>query len=47
MKEVLEILIDLLVKKVNFVLSTQIHQKKSFEIPNNVVLIPFLDMTYI
>jgi hypothetical protein len=46
-EEVKEFLIDFFVEKVNFILTTQFHPKKSFETSNNVILIPFLDMTYI
>jgi hypothetical protein len=43
-EEVYKFLIDFFIGKVNFVLTTQNHQKKSFEISNNVILIPYLDM---
>ena len=40
-------LIDSFVKKINFVLVRQNHQKKSFGILNNIILMSFLDITYI
>jgi hypothetical protein len=42
-----ELWIDYFFEKINFVLTKQFHPRKSLEISNNVILIPFLDMTYI